>query len=145
MEWNDRNVDEERQRLLRDKVLGRNKEPLRLLVTGARAWSDEVSLRQYLNAWLWTNPTMILVHGDCPTGADAMASKWARDNNVPEEKYPADWNKHGKPAGHIRNKQMVDTSPDVAIAFIQGESRGTNNCLGHIRKAGIPHYVFRAE
>ncbi len=117
----------------------------RLLVTGARVWDDTWTLSKYLNDVYRHNPDLVIVHGDCPLGADKMAKEWAEFNEIPQEAYPADWDKYGRAAGHIRNKQMVDTKPDYAVAFIKGESRGTNNCLDHIKKAGINHAIFRAE
>lgn len=115
----------------------------RVLVTGARIWDDSWTLNKFLNDIFHHNPEMILVHGDCPFGADALARNWAERNQVPQEVHSADWKKHGKAAGHIRNKEMVDTKPDYAVAFIKGEAKGTNNCLDHIQKAGIPHAIFR--
>lgn len=116
---------------------------MRLLVTGARIWDSQLDVDYYLTGCLlgsaMTGVELIIVHGDCPTGADSMASNWAKRNNVKEEKYPAEWDKYGKAAGHIRNKQMVDTKPDRAVAFIRGEARGTNNCIGHLERAGIPY------
>jgi predicted Rossmann-fold nucleotide-binding protein len=41
--------------------------------------------------------------------------------HVEHEDYPADWTKHGKSAGFVRNKQMLEEGkPDVVIAFPGG-------------------------
>ncbi|MET9346271.1 SLOG family protein [Streptomyces termitum] len=32
---------------------------------------------------------MTVVHGTCPTGADALADAWARAHGVPVERHPA--------------------------------------------------------
>jgi hypothetical protein len=64
---------------------------------------------------------LILVHGGCPEGADALAVKVARQLGVPEsgiERHPADWDAHGRQAGFIRNAEMVATGADVVLAFI---------------------------
>jgi hypothetical protein len=117
----------------------------RLLVTGARVWDDYVLLYNVLDRYRDEHPDLVIVHGACPKGADDLAEEWAIYSGTPTEPYPANWNLHGKSAGHIRNKEMVDTKPDSAVAFIKGESRGTKNCLSHIQKAGIPYEIFRAE
>jgi hypothetical protein len=48
---------------------------MRIIVTGERDWEDreivEETLDSLLEAWPFT-----LVHGDCPTGADAFADEW---------------------------------------------------------------------
>lgn len=115
---------------------------MRLLVTGSRLWDNALVIGNYLNEMYWLHSDLIIVHGDCPKGADYYAMVWATLNAVPQERYPADWAAYGKAAGHIRNKQMVDTDPDTAAAFIKGESRGTKNCISHLERAGIPYDRF---
>ncbi len=41
-------------------------------------------------------------------GADELAKKSAIMIGLPVETYPANWELHGKSAGHIRNQQMLD-------------------------------------
>src|SRR5690606_2612933 len=43
-----------------------------VLVTGSRRWTDTTTIRDGL-ASVW-HPTNVLVHGACPTGADALAN-----------------------------------------------------------------------
>lgn len=76
-------------------------------------------------------PDSAVLVGDCPTGVDAEIRKRyiyclmsANDPKV----FEADWNKHGKAAGPIRNKEMVSES-DGLIAFWDGKSRGTKNAI----------------
>lgn len=114
----------------------------RLLVTGARVWDDYGTVFWYLERQLDLHPDLIVVHGDCPRGADRIAEEWCIVQGVPSEPYPAEWENHGRAAGFIRNKQMVDTNPDRAVAFVRGESRGTNNCLDYVKKAGILYDRF---
>lgn len=115
---------------------------MRLLVTGSRLWDDSQAIYSYLNSKKVRYPGLIIVHGDCPLGADLHASNWATLTNTKQERYPADWERFGRSAGFIRNKEMVDTNPDRAVAFIKGHSRGTKNCISHIEKAGIPYDRF---
>ena len=115
----------------------------RLLVSGSREWDQEHVLQMMIaQFWVRYGDDLIVVHGDCPRGADRMAREFCERHGIKQEKYPADWNRHGKAAGHIRNKVMVDTKPDFAVFFIRGESRGTKNCLEHVKKAGIPHATY---
>jgi hypothetical protein len=74
-----------------------------------------------------------------------MAGLWAECNNVPVTEMPADWNKHGKRAGFIRNIEMLDMlNPveDIVIAFWDGESRGTMHTVDNARERGIPCFVI---
>ena len=69
-------------------------------------------------------------------GADTLAADWAAVNWAGYEEYRADWNKHGKAAGPIRNQQMLDEGkPDLVIAFLGGN--GTNDMINRAKKADI--------
>jgi hypothetical protein len=91
------------------------------------------ALDRQLKATPWR---MELIVGDA-SGADEMALLWARDRAVDVELHRADWKKHGKAAGPIRNQQMVDAGADVVLAFPFGESRGTRHCMKAANAAGI--------
>ena len=69
-------------------------------------------------------------------GADSLAADWAAVNWSGYEEYRADWNKHGKAAGPIRNQKMLDEGkPDLVIAFLGGN--GTNDMINRAKKADI--------
>lgn len=78
-----------------------------------------------------------LMHGDCATGGDQLADAEARALGWDVEKYPADWDTHGKAAGPIRNGQMVAKRPDVLFAYPTAQSRGTWDAIRKARAAGI--------
>ena len=48
----------------------------------------------------------------------------------------ADWQKYGKRAGPIRNKEMADYA-DTLIAFWDGQSRGTKNMIETARSQNL--------
>lgn len=118
----------------------------RVIVFGSRDWEDpkdrfdKGSVSHVLSAFV--GYSTIVVHGACPTGADALASRWVRDSEEvfarKEEPHPADWTKHGKAAGPIRNQEMVDAGAHLALGFIRGTgSRGSEDMLRRLRKAGV--------
>lgn len=106
---------------------------LRVLVTGSRSWTNQEQIHEILSE---LRPAVV-IHGGCPTGADAMASQWCQQNGVTEDVFPADWSR-GRRAGYIRNQQMVDEKPDLVLAFLYGESRGTLMTMELARRAGLP-------
>lgn len=115
----------------------------RILITGSRLWVDRDAIYHAIFNWVADNcpvpEPVIIVHGDASRGADRLARDIARE--VPwldEEPHPADWENSGRAAGFIRNQEMVDTKPDVCLAFIRGESKGTRHCAGQAAKAGVP-------
>lgn len=123
-------------------------QPYRILVTGSRDWDDVRALRNALNGILTDlphlNTPVVVVHGDCPNGADRMASVWVRDLRgnplfvVTEEKHPANWGLEGKRAGFIRNARMVNLGADLCLAFIKDGSRGASHTAQLAEEAGIP-------
>ena len=61
-------------------------------------------------------------------GADRLGEQWARSHGIPFQVFPADWDKWGKSAGYVRNKQMAEVA-EALIALWDGESRGTNDMI----------------
>lgn len=114
---------------------------MRVIVTGSRAWPDPVKVAHELNTLYLQHGPFVLVHGACATGADAAAARWYEvcglDLGCFEVKYPADWAKHGKVAGPIRNKQMIESGADLVVAFPLFDSRGTKNTIDLAEAAGI--------
>jgi len=58
--------------------------------------------------------------------------------------YPADWNRHGRAAGPIRNEKMAEVS-DALIAFLDGKSRGTRSMIEIARRKGLQVAVVRYD
>lgn len=116
---------------------------MRILVTGSRNWTDHRAVTLELESYrlLSDGPGegLVIVHGACPTGADAIAGLWARETiGVTEEPHPADWLLHGKAAGPKRNQEMVDLGADLCLAFPMADSRGTQDCMRRALAAHIP-------
>lgn len=70
------------------------------------------------------------------SGADAMSSQWGLSRQLWVRQFPADWDKHGRGAGPIRNQRMLDeVKPDLVIAFPGG--RGTADMVKRAKAAGV--------
>lgn len=118
---------------------------LRILITGSRDYSDHLKIeRVFKNVMrkFSSYDSFCLVSGACPTGADNIGEKVASELGWQIERYPADWSKDGKAAGPIRNQRMVDTNPDICLAFPLGNSRGTYDCIKRAKKANINTKIF---
>lgn len=115
---------------------------MRVLVCGGRDFTDREAVFSEIDAINngdseGHGPSEItcIIHG-CASGADTLASEWARLRGVPVEGYRAEWEKHGRRAGPLRNQRMLDEGePDHVVAFPGG--RGTADMVRRARKAGV--------
>lgn len=73
-------------------------------------------------------------------GVDTMGEIFASEMNLKLNIYPADWERHGRAAGPIRNRKMAENA-DALIAIWDGKSRGTKNMIETARKLGLLVYV----
>lgn len=55
------------------------------------------------------------------------------------KEFPADWEKHGKAAGHIRNAEMAEYA-DALLLIWDGESKGSANMKSRMIKLDKPVY-----
>ena len=77
-----------------------------------------------------------IVSGCNCKGADKLGIQYAIEKGFNLIKFTAEWNKFGKAAGPIRNKEMA-VFADVLIAFWDGRSRGTQNMIRLANKKGL--------
>lgn len=107
---------------------------MRVLVCGGRDYTDKAYLWSVLDG-LGPPEVTEIISGMAP-GADTFAAEWAERSGFPLHRFPADWNKHGRAAGPIRNQQMLDEGkPDLVVAFPGG--RGTADMVRRARAAGV--------
>ena len=77
-----------------------------------------------------------------------MAARFAKENNIPFKEFRADWGKHGRAAGPIRNQEMADFVKNgdcLLIAFWDYESRGTRSMIEIAHKERIQTYIFKIK
>lgn len=67
-------------------------------------------------------------------GIDTSARRWAEFNGIPIKDFPADWDRHGKAAGYIRNAEMAEYA-DAVVALPGG--RGTDNMVQQAIEKGL--------
>ncbi len=94
-------------------------------------------------AWRELGATHMYV-GDA-LGADKIARAWASVRCIPVTVFVADWQRHGKAAGPIRNEEMIVTAYSEADEGAAGArllalpgGAGTENCVRNANKYGIP-------
>ena len=77
-------------------------------------------------------------------GADKIGEAWALMNRIPMKQFLPDWNKLGRSAGIIRNREMGDYA-DALIAIWNGKSGGTGYMIAYMRKIGKPVEIIEVR
>ncbi len=110
---------------------------MRTIIAGSRTIEDyELVAKAVSDSGF---PISQVVSG-CARGVDTIAINWAYKNLLPVARFPADWDKHGKAAGAIRNERMARFA-DALIAVWDGESKGTKNMIDTARRHGLKIHI----
>lgn len=103
---------------------------MKIAIVGGRDYADYKQLCNVLEPY--KKYCNLEICGEAQ-GADTLGKEWAKQNNIKIKSFPANWDKHGKAAGHIRNKEMAEVA-DFVVAFWNGTSRGTKNMIDNCLK-----------
>lgn len=114
---------------------------MNIAAIGSRSFNDYNKLKEVLDTYLG-QATRIVSGG--AKGADTLAERWAKENNIPTQIFYPDWNKHGKSAGIIRNKEIIKNA-DIVIAFWDGESKGTKHSISIAKQNGKELVIIKTK
>jgi hypothetical protein len=103
---------------------------MKLAVIGSRSFKDYDLLKACLKGLAISE----IVSGGA-AGADRLAERYAAEHKIPIRVFTANWEKFGRAAGPIRNKEIVDYA-DKVIAFWDGRSPGTRRSIRLAERAG---------
>lgn len=114
---------------------------VKIIVAGGRDFDDCALLDEVLDQYLENHEIEEIVSGKAK-GADFLGETWAVHHDIPIKPFPAEWHKHGRGAGHVRNLKMARYA-DVLFAFWDGESKGTNGMIHDALHEGLEVHVYR--
>ena len=114
---------------------------MHLLITGSRGITPS-AVEHILNRFHATWPITELTHGGA-RGVDKSADAWAEKHLLTDplnsvNVHPAQWDRHGKRAGLIRNEEMLATCPALDCAYLaiwDGKSTGTAHMVNLMRES----------
>lgn len=110
-------------------------------ICGSRTAKSYVAIKKTLDDWFPKYDIIVRTGG--ANGVDKLAEHWARKHDVEmEPSLIPEWDKYGKGAGFIRNKEGIDWA-DRVFAVWNGESRGTKHCIDYGRETGKVVVVVR--
>lgn len=115
-----------------------------VLVTGSRKWTNRSLIERRIKYHLKDKTDVFIMHGAC-SGADTMAHETAQALGLGVLPMPANWDKLGELAGHIRNTVMLDVVlamqkcgwSVVVEAFPLPSSKGTVHMMKIAKAAGL--------
>lgn len=118
---------------------------MKVIIAGSRTLSDASLIRGLTDMFLTNLDVRVgeIVSG-AAVGPDKIGETYAALHNIPLILMPADWNRHGKAAGPIRNRQMAEYA-DMDIVFWDGQSRGTLNMIKEMSRVKKPCLVHIIE
>lgn len=109
---------------------------MRILVCGGRDFTDKTAVYAALVPYLREYRADLEIVSGMAKGADHFAWLFSHHYDLVCHQFPADWEKHGRAAGPIRNQQMIDEGqPDLVIAFPGG--KGTADMVRRAKAAQI--------
>jgi hypothetical protein len=111
---------------------------MKLAIIGSRTFTNYELLQETLEPH---KHKITQVISGAAKGADLFGEKWAIENNIETLIFPAEWGKHGKKAGYIRNEDIIKNC-DCVIAFWGGESKGTKHSLSLCKKYNKPFKII---
>lgn len=113
---------------------------MKTIIAGSRGVVDYNVLLKAVGECGWEITHVI---SGAARGADALGERYAKENNLPLTRMPADWNK-GRGAGYIRNIEMASIA-EACLVLWDGESKGSAHMINIAAKNNLKLFVKTTE
>ena len=116
----------------------------KLIIAGGRDFSDYDLLSKVVHDLAcgeYADKALSIVSG-MARGADTLGYLFAVKHNVVVYQFPADWNKYGKSAGYMRNREMGLFADGLLAAWDQ-TSKGTQHMIRYMETLGKPVHIIK--
>ena len=117
---------------------------MKIAFVGSREFSQK-SLVQYITEKFLVpssgQPIYNIFISGGAKGVDLWAEETAKNLGAERHIFLPDWDKHGKSAGFIRNKLIVNEA-DHIVAFWDGQSKGTKSTIDLAINVGKPVDIY---
>ena len=114
---------------------------MRTIIAGGRDFVGKTQDQMVLDYLAMELPITAVLCG-MARGADTFGRDWAKEKGIPVSKFPADWDRHGKQAGFMRNEEMARNA-DALVVFPGG--RGTSDMIRRAIEYGLKIEKIGAE
>lgn len=110
-----------------------------IIVAGSRRFNNYNFVAGALEALIGDQDVIIMTGG--ATGVDTLAYQWAGKKKLDRHVVHAEWKKHGKAAGPMRNEKMAKLATHL-IAF-DDNTKGTNHMIQCAGKYGLTTKIVK--
>lgn len=114
---------------------------MKVAIVGSRSFKDYKRLKQEIDNFEWWNNDVTEIVSGGAIGADRLAEKYAKDNDLTLTIFYPDHKQYRHPYHH-RNRLIAEYC-DVLVAFWDGHSTGTKYTIGYARKIGKQIWVVK--
>ena len=112
----------------------------RIAIIGSRNYPLPEQVRNFVKELSQHNDELTIVSGGA-RGVDSIAVEAAEAAGAKTKVWPADWEKHGRKAGILRNYDIVNDAQRV-VAFWDLQSRGTMHSMRIAKERGKLWRIF---
>lgn len=112
---------------------------MRTIIAGSREGATIDDIKLAIDECTWSITTVI---SGTARGVDQLGEQWAQENDIPIERFPADWHDEGTRAGYWRNARMA-AAAQALIAVWDGQSSGTRSMIDLATRKGLIVSVYR--
>ena len=117
---------------------------MKVIVAGSRDFEDYALLKKFLDKLVIFRSDFTEIVSGTARGADKLGERYAQEHNLAIKRFPADWEKYGKAAGHIRNRQMAEYA-DACVVFWDGQSKGSANMVKVALELKLPLVIVNYQ
>jgi len=110
---------------------------MKVIIAGSRGIKDYATVRDAVQR---SDFPISRVLSGMAQGVDALAVRYAKENSLPCDRFPAEWSKWGRSAGYRRNVQMAQNA-DALVAVWDGKSPGTKHMIDVAKARGLRIFV----
>lgn len=111
-----------------------------VIVTGSRDWRDDALIAEALGQ---LRPRLVVQGG--AKGADDLAACWARASGIEVRTFAANWKRHGRRAGILRNVEMLEAYPNATVVAFSLGTPGTEHMIRDANRRGHVVLIYRSE
>lgn len=113
---------------------------IRLAIVGSRNFCSQYLVERFV----YELPDKVVIVTGGARGVDTWAEETAKHHNRDVQVHRANWKKHGKMAGFLRNNAIIRDC-DLVAAFWDGSSKGTRHSIQLAKYLGKDCIIVRAK